>query len=68
MTKLHKIIEERGIKRTWLAEKTCMQPQNVYAYEYGKINMTDKAASIFAIALGVSIEEIKDDEREQVSD
>jgi len=63
MTKLHNIIQDRGIKRTWLAKKTCILRQNVYAYEYGKITMTDKAASKFAIALDVSIEEIKDCER-----
>lgn len=58
MTKLHKIIKERGIKKTWLSEKTCILPQNIYAYEHGKIKMTEKVAGIFAEALNVSIEEI----------
>lgn len=63
MNNLGKIIKERGLKRTWLAEKTGILPQNIYKYEHGKIRMTKDVAIAFAVALNVSVEEIAGDEK-----
>ncbi|EKN66050.1 hypothetical protein BABA_17442 [Neobacillus bataviensis LMG 21833] len=60
---LKEIIEERGIKITWLSEKSGISRNTIHTYLNGGIPALDKAYAI-ANALGLSVKEIWKDEED----
>lgn len=60
---LKEIIEERGIKITWLSEKSGVSRNTIHTYLNGGIPALDKAYAI-ANALGLSVKEIWKDEED----
>jgi putative transcriptional regulator len=58
---LKEIIEERGIKITWLSEKSGISRNTIHTYLNGGVPALDKAYAI-AKALGLSVNEIWKDE------
>jgi lambda repressor-like predicted transcriptional regulator len=60
-SKLKDIIEERGIKITWLSDRSGVSRNTIHTYINGGIPALDKAYAI-ANALGLSVNEIWKDE------
>jgi len=67
MNNLTKIIDEKGLKRTWIARKTGILPQNICAYEKDRLKITQDVAIAFADVLNVTVEEIIGDEGKSIS-
>jgi lambda repressor-like predicted transcriptional regulator len=62
-SKLKDIIEERGIKITWLSDRSGVSRNTIHTYINGGIPALDKAYAI-AKALGLSVNDIWENKEE----
>ena len=68
MTKLEKILNEKGIKQVWLAKKINKSPAELNRWLKGKIIPSYEIMCKIAKALNISVEEIFFNEGDAVSE
>jgi len=56
--RINSLIRERGIKKTWLADRCDISPSGLGHYLHGRSEMTVEFAKKLAVALGVRLDEI----------
>lgn len=56
--KVQKLIEERGLRKTFVAEQMEIEPRTLYRYLSGNVNAPPAMVKLMSFVLGVRVEDI----------